>query len=535
MNGDLLGSLPAMIIKFANSKSFARCAGLTFVFAIFAALTAWTTEIPSSLPSASDELLKHVRYLASDELMGRGVDNAGIGLARDYIAAEFKRYGLVPGGENGSFFQGLEALTGAKINEPSSLSFENGPSLVLNEEWIPFSFSRSTHVQAELVFAGYGITAKDYGYDDYTGLDVKDKIVLVLRYEPPPKNQKSPFQKSPRYSNHATLISKADNARNHGAIGMILVDFHPPGAGEKTLIPGRRTLGPSDAGIVATQIKREIVESRLQEAGLSLQELKEKIDKEEKPASIPLPGIRVSIHVALEKITKKTDNVIGVLPGSDAELRGENIVIGAHYDHIGLGYFGTRDTSAEGKIHNGADDNASGTAVMMKLAERLSRRPNRQARTIVFVAFTAEELGTHGSNHYVNHPTFPLASTKAMINLDMVGRMKDNRLTAAGIDTAKEFRALVTAAGQEFGAEISPSPRAGSGSDHAAFYRKNIPVLHFYTGSHEDYHRPTDDWEKLNIPGMVKVGDVVLAVVEKIASSKESPTFVHLSPTPPRS
>ncbi|MBI2211686.1 MAG: M28 family peptidase [Deltaproteobacteria bacterium] len=498
------------------------------------ALSGWTFELPT-LADRSEALLRHARYLASDELAGRGVDNPGIDLARDYIAAEFKKYGLTPGGQNGGFFQSLEVVVGVTIKQPSSLTLAGGPTLALHEEWIPFGLSRSGSVEAEVVFAGYGITAKDYGYDDYAGLDVKDKIVLVLRYEPPPKDEKSPFRKAPRYSSHASLVSKANNARAHGAVGMILVDLDQPRSGEKGLIPTRRTLGRTDAEIVATQVKGEVAERRLEEAGVSLRELKERIDREEKPASTSLPGLRASLNVTLEKITKKTDNVIGVLPGSDPELKKENVVIGAHYDHIGLGYFGTRDTKAEGQIHNGADDNASGTAVLMNLAERLGARASRPARTIVFIAFTAEELGVLGSAHYVGHPLFPLASTKAMINLDMVGRMKDNRLTVAGVDTAKEFRPLVTQAGQEFGVEINLSSRAAGGSDHTPFYRKDIPVLHFYTGTHEDYHRPTDDWQKLNLQGMAKVSDVVLSVAERLAMSKEPPAFVHTPAGEPRS
>jgi hypothetical protein len=518
--------------RWKNSRALIVVALFLFLAAAVA-FSAWSFELPTT-GDRSEAILKHARYLASDELMGRGVDHPAIDLARDYIAADFKRHGLSPGGDNGSFFQSLEVLVGADVKQPSSARIGAGEPLALSDEWVPFGFSRSGSVEAEVVFAGYGITAKDYGYDDYAGLDVKDKIVLVLRYEPPPKDDKSPFRKGPRYSNHAALVSKANNARAHGASGMILVDLHPPRAGEKGLIPLRRTLGHKDVGIVAAQVKREIVERALEKLGISLRELKERIDREERPASTPLPEARAALSVALEKVTRKTDNVIGVLPGADPELKKENIVIGAHYDHLGLGYFGTRDTTAEGQIHNGADDNASGTAVLMHLAERLSGRP-RPARTVVFIAFTAEELGTYGSNHYVNHPTFPLESTKAMINLDMVGRMKDNRLTAAGIDTAKEFRALVTAAGQEFGVEINPSSRAGGGSDHAPFYRRKIPVLHFYTGGHEDYHKPTDDWEKLNLEGMTKVSDVVLWVAEKLAMTKEAPTFVHAPPAKPQS
>ncbi|MFQ5902117.1 MAG: M20/M25/M40 family metallo-hydrolase, partial [Candidatus Binatia bacterium] len=276
-------------------------------------------------------------------------------------------------------------------------------------------------------------------------------------------------------------------------------------------------------------------EKWLQEEGVSLQSLKEKIDGEERPASIPLPGLRASLNVSLEKITKKTDNVIGILPGSDPQLKKENIVIGAHYDHLGLGYFGTRDSRSEGEIHNGADDNASGIAVILNLAERLSRHPEGLPRTIVFVAFTGEERGIYGSKHYVSHPRFPIGSTKAMINLDMVGRMKENRLTVRGVGTAKEFRQWISDAGQELGIEIVPSQGGIGRSDHISFYKKNIPVLHFFTGTHKDYHRPTDDWEKLNTEGMAKVSDLVLNIAEKIGSAKELLTFVRVPPTPPRS
>ncbi|MGH7774589.1 MAG: M28 family peptidase [Candidatus Binatia bacterium] len=524
-----------MKIKFGQFPTTARLAISSLGFLLLLLLTGWATEVPSPPHSTQDEVSRHVRYLASDELMGRGVDTPGIELARDYIAQEFKKYGLVPGGENGTFFQGLEVVTGVRIKESSNLFIGKGKPLVLNEEWVALGLSDSGMIEGELAFVGYGITAKDYGYDDYAGVDVKGKIVLVLRYEPPPKNEKSPFQKAPRFSSHATLRAKVTNARNHGATGMILVDLSPSREGEKELIPIRRSMGRSDGGLIAVQAKRQIVEKWLQEEGASLSQLKQKIDSQEKPASISVPGLRVSLNVALEKITKKTDNVIGILPGSDPQSKDENIVIGAHYDHIGLGYFGTRDATTEGQIHNGADDNASGTAVILDLAQRLSSLPNRLPRTIVFVAFTGEELGLYGSRHYVTHPSFPIQSTKAMINLDMVGRLRENQLTVFGTGTAKEFDNWMTEAGKKLGIEIKPSARGVGRSDHTSFYNKNIPVLHFFTGTHNDYHRPTDDWEKLNIEGMSRVSDLVLGTVERIASAKEPLTFVRLPSTPARS
>ena len=403
-----------MKIKPGNLKITTATTVVALVVAFLIQLPAWTTEIPSQIPAASDALLKHVRYLASDELMGRGVDAPGIDLARDYIAAEFGRYGLAPGGENGTFFQTLDVLVGVKVNEPTSLSFGEGSPLLLNEEWVPFALSRSADVEGELVFAGYGITAHEYRYDDYAGLDVKGKIVLVLRYEPPPKNEKSPFKKPPRYSSHATFVSKAANARDHGAIGMILVDLHPPRQGEKGLIPIRRTLGQNDAGIVVTQVKREIVEKRLEEAGISLRELKERIDREEKPASVPLPGLKASLRVTLEKITKKTDNVIGLLPGSDPQLKGENIVIGAHYDSV--------------RGSPGANDNASGVAALLEIGHALKAAGLR--RTVRLVAFVNEEppffkTSEMGSRVYARRAKQRREKIVAMVSLETVGNYSE--------------------------------------------------------------------------------------------------------------
>ena len=484
--------------------------------------------------SRTEELLGHARYLASDELMGRGVGTPGIDKARDYIVGEFKKYGLAPGGESGSYFQRLSVTTGVRLIEPSSFVVGGNRQLKAQDEWNPLGLSGSGKVTGDVVFAGYGITASDYGYDDYAGLDVKGKVVLVLRYEPPPKDDKSPFRKAPRYSRHATFNAKINNARSHGAAGMILVDLSSTGQTE--LVPLTRSLGRGETSFLAVQVKKQIAEQWFQDRGLSLQERKQKIDREERPASTPLAGSHVAIQVTLEKISAPAENVVGFLPASDAHGSQESVVIGAHYDHLGLGYFGTLDTSQEGKIHNGADDNASGVAVLLHVARRLSERSQRLKRNVVFVAFTGEELGLHGSRHYGTHSPFPIEATKTMINLDMVGRMRKNQLTVFGLETAQELRSLVSEAAQGLGVEMLPgtSRRLGR-SDHASFYGKNIPVLHPYTGNHEDYHRPSDDWEKLNVEGMEKVSAFVAALAEKIAQREEPLTFVRLPQSPGKS
>jgi hypothetical protein len=511
-----------------------RAAAITVVCAILFAFSAWTFEIPSLTQSRVDTLRDHVRYLASEELTGRGVDTPGIKLARDYIAREFAKYGLRPGGDSGSYLQEFDVATGVTVKQPTSISLGEQPPLRLNEDWIPLGLSGSGKTEAGVVFAGYGITAKEYGYDDYAGIDAKSKIVLVLRYEPPPKDEKSPFLKAPRYSNHATLRAKANNASDHGAVGMILVDLNHSGEEQKELLSTRSSLWRSGNNLIAAQVKRGVIEKWLDIQGVSLRPLKEKIDREEKPASQLLPAARVTLQVSLEEIRQRTENVVGVLPGSDPTLKDQTIVIGAHYDHVGFGHHGTRDSRAEGQIHYGADDNASGTAVLLQLAERLSRLQPKPARTIVFAAFSAEELGLFGSRHYVNYPPLSLSSTKAMFNLDMVGRLRDNRLTVFGTRSAKELSAIVLEEAHKLGIQVSESDSVGR-SDHMSFYNRKVPALHFFTGSHPDYHRPSDTWEKLSIEGMVKVTELVGGIVQKVANAKEPPNFVSLPSRPPGS
>ena len=509
--------------------SLAAWAGLGFYLTLLWIIAGWATELPTTAQpaSATEEITRHVRTLAADEMMGRGVGTPGIDLARDYIAAEFRQSGLLPGGNGQSYLQRLEVVTGVEIKQPSAARIAGLEELNLDADWIPLGLSGSGAVGGELVFVGYGITAKEYGYDDYAGIDARGKIVLALRYEPPPTDGHSPFRRPPDASDHAALRTKVANAQRHGALGLILVDLHPTQDGEDELIPTRRSIGPNQAGMIAVQLRRDLVERRLSAAGLSLRELKDRIDREGRPHSLPIPNLKISLQVTLEKTAKPADNVVALLPGADPKLKSEYIVVGAHYDHIGFGYFGTRDSSTEGHVHNGADDNASGTALMLNLAARLARLPQRPARSIAFVAFTGEELGLYGSGHFVNPPPFPLASVKTMINLDMVGRLRDNRVTVGAGDLAKELREMVGRSARDLQVEMAPG---GGRSDHASFQRKQIPALHIFTGTHADYHRPSDDWEKLNIEGIAKVGDMALSLVRQLAETGDPAVFARSIP-----
>jgi hypothetical protein len=505
--------------------------GLTLGATATAALTAWTAGPGAQAQSATAQIEKHAKYLASEQLTGRGVDTPGIKLARDYIAAEFTKHGLKPGGDQGSYFQAFDVAVGVTVKEPSNLKLATGGLLALSEQWVPLGLSASKKVEAELVFAGYGITTKDYGYDDYAGVDVKGKIVVVLRYEPPPKNASSPFKQYPEYSLHSALRTKANNARDHGAIGMILVDMNRPRDNQE-LLSTSSSLWRGGRSLVAAQVKREVMEDRFAVLGISLSALKKKIDGAEKPASMPLAGLSAALQVTLEEVRERAENVVAVLPGSDSSLREENIVIGAHYDHLGFGHFGARDTKAAGAIHFGADDNASGTAVLLELARRFAQLPAKPARSVVFVAFSAEELGLHGSRHFVDQAR-SITATKAMINLDMVGRLRDDRLTVFGTRSGQNFSHIVVSVAGRLGLNVSESDDVGR-SDHLSFYNQKIPVLHFFTGTHKDYHRASDTWDKLNYEGMAKVSELVMASALQIAATREPINFVSLPSRPPR-
>jgi hypothetical protein len=505
----------------------ARSAALTFVIALSVAFSGWTIEIPSATPSRFQTLLEYVRDLASDQFGGRGVGTAGIELARDYIAREFASAGLRPGGDNGSYLQAFEVTTGVAIKPATRLQFGGGAELASRQDWVPLGFSASNRVETEVAFVGYGITAKDYGYDDYQGIDVKGKTVIVLRYEPPPKDASSPFRKYPDYSVHAALTTKARNALDHGAAAIILVDFKHTGDERNELTSTQNSLWRARSSLMAVQVRHRVIEEWLGHHNVSLSALQQRIDDQQRPASRAVPNGRVAVEVSLEQLRQRTANVVGVLQGSDPVLKEQNIVIGAHYDHLGLGYYGTRDSSTQGQIHHGADDNASGTAVLLDVARRLTQTGSRPLRTIIFVAFSGEELGLYGSRHYVDHPTAPLSSTTAMLNLDMVGRLRENRVRVYGTGSANELSGIVDNAAREIGVEINTADGVGR-SYHMSFYNNKLPALHFFTGTHPDYHRPSDTWEKLNIEGMIKISALVTAVSRELADSRTPMLFVSL-------
>jgi len=469
------------------------------------------------------EILHHIKYLASDELQGRRAGTEFADKAAEYIAEEFEEYGLKPLGPDGSFYQEFEFVSGAKLGEKNSLAVNVAGSLTpykVSSDFTPLAFSKDTSVTGDVVFAGYGITAKDLQYDDYEGLDVKDKVVLVLQYGPEGDNPHGKFSK------FLSLRLKAMTAREKGACALLLATG-PLDDEKGELLRLRYDLAFADAGIPCMHIKRAVADSILRYAGTSVKETQEKLRSSLKPGSFPISGVSVSLTSDVQKERSRTKNVIGLLPGSDENLKDEYLVIGAHYDHLGLGGAGSLvpDTVA---VHHGADDNASGTAGVLELAQAFVAQESKPKRSFLFMSFGAEEEGDLGSDYFVKHPLVPLQKIVAMINLDEIGREKDSTLIVYGTGTSPLWGSLLTKFNTPARFKLKQNPEGFGPSDHASFYAKDIPVLFFFTGAHPDYHKPSDTWDKIDVDGEQAILEYVEKIAMEIADRGEKPLFTRV-------
>lgn len=472
---------------------------------------------------------QQIQYLASDALEGRGSATQGERLAGDYIAKHFQEFGLKPAGEEGTYFQSFEVVTGHKYYPDNRLALQfNGiPSrFEIDKEFVPFAFSSDGEANSTLVFAGYGITNPEANYDDYANLDVQGKIVLLLRREPTNAEGKSRFAVEGKgWSKHAEFASKAKNAQEHGAAGVIIFnDSVTVKAEGDQLLPfggwGQKF------NIPCIHLKASIGDAILMAAGLNSADLQQDINTHLKPNSFLIEGMSVSLKAGIFKTKATARNVLGILEGTDEKLKNEFIVIGGHYDHLGYGEHGGSlgGSEAKGQIHNGADDNASGTSGVINLAKAFSQIPNRP-RSLVFMAFSGEEEGLLGSDYYTKNPTIPLEQCITMINLDMIGRLQKDQLQIGGIGTSPTFEAEMNALNEHFGFKLSLNKAGRGPSDHTSFYVKNIPVLFFFTGVHSDYHKPSDDVDKVNYEGTEKIIEMVSFQVHDLMTRETRPVF----------
>lgn len=504
--------------------------GLLFAAALAATMVgcsgaAYRIETPEVTP---DELKEHVRYLASPGLEGRRVGTPGNEKAGRYVADRFREFGLLPAGDNGTFRQKFPFVSGAKPGPTNALSFDvegRRLSLELERTFRTLAFSADTSVAAGLVFAGYGITDTSQGYDDYAGIDVRGKIVVVLRFTPKGDDPHSPFV------THSSLRAKTFRARDRGAAGLIFVSG-PLDAEKPELLSFSFDQGFSSSGIAVATVSWATLDTLLASEGKSARTVQEGINSTQKPASFAMKAT-ARMTTSIRKIMGESFNVAGILPGNDPVLRDEYIVIGAHFDHLGMGGPGSLapDTVA---VHHGADDNASGTAALLEAAEHLAFTRDSLRRSILFLGFSGEENGLLGSAYYVGHPTVPLSSMRTMINMDMVGKLRDGKLVVEGIGTSPGFDSLLNALNRDSSFNLTLKPDGYGPSDHASFYGKDIPVLFFFTNMHNDYHKPSDTWEKLNYEGEAQVVRYVVGIVRELGRSEKAPSFTKVASSAPQ-
>lgn len=505
-------------------------------------------------------LRKHIEYLASDKLEGRRTGEPGALLAAEYISKQFSKVGLKPGAGGGNvkagYMQRFPYVTGVKMAREGNvfsldITSQDGKRGRVSEdlETKPVGFSPNGKVtDAGVVYAGFGIVTPDGSFDDYKyqggAMDVRGKVVLIFDGNPDNDNPHSPFGRF-------DLRTKALIAKEKGAVGVLVISREGKFDDDRlTHLAYDQSLG--EAALPTLVISRETANRILGNNAADLKTL------EELTASKAMRGVNVtygfrdtqpvvSFAVDLVKQQADTFNVVGILRGTDKTLRDEAIVIGAHYDHLGHGGAGSLAANST-EIHHGADDNASGVAAIIEMARALAKE-KKNKRTIIFIAFSGEEEGLFGSQFYVNNPVFPLDKTIAMINLDMVGRLNENKLTIGGMGTASEWRGLIKTIGEQanylgpptnphLSPGVSMAPVAivshfdlqlnddGFGpSDHSSFYGKKIPVLFFFTGTHNDYHKPSDTADKINYEGEIMVLNYVRSIENAIDQNPTRPTY----------
>jgi hypothetical protein len=479
-------------------------------------------------------------YLASDALQGRGIGSAGLEKAAELIARDFQSAGLQPlPGQNG-YFQPFEMTTATQIGPETRLA-TGDRTFTPRADFTPISFSADGNFSGQVVFAGYGITSAEHHYDDYAGIDARNKIVLAMRYEPHDDKEKSRWEPQ-GWSDEATIASKAKNAKAHGALALLLVNPPDIEPGEDRLLSLAQRPAEGSPDLPILHVKRTVAEELLRRAGgAEFGVLESNMDKTGRPASFALPGVFVAGNVQLVRKRVPVRNVLGYLPGRN---RDEYVVVGAHYDHLGHGGVGSLSPSSHA-IHHGADDNASGVTAVLMLAARLGREPLPPARSIIFATFTGEEEGLIGSSYFVQHPPVPLSQIVAMVNLDMVGRIRTAEqlsessassrpamssstapatrqtpgvLFVGGAGTAPTFDAIVHRADENSPLVVKDIGKGGLGpSDHMSFALKKIPVLFLFSGLHADYHRPSDTADKINYQGLEEVVDFTSDLLRQIA------------------
>jgi aminopeptidase YwaD len=477
------------------------------------------------------DALAHVMVLAAPEMEGRGAMTPGLARAGDYIAGRFGGLGLLAAGDRGTFFQAVDIPLPRRPGQRSRLVL-GGRALAIGDQFSPNAGSAAAQAVGGVVFAGYGISIPG-GYDDYADVDARGKLVICLRYAPR-YDIKAGKAAEAAFDPGAALRAKAENASRHGAIGIAIVDPPAAPANDSTAMPAAPPRdaaplpayggGARGAGAVASfHLAPAAADQLFATVGAPpLAALRRRIDDSGRPASQELPGF-AAFTVEWDSPLVPARNVVALLPGSDPVLRDQAVVIGAHYDHLGRGDEGSA-FGASGQVHPGADDNASGTAAVLEIAQALAAAPKRPRRSILFVAFTGEEKGLIGSLALAAQASG--RHVVAMLNLDMVGRMRDHALEIGGTPTARDWEAIVNAANQEQLTLTFPK-RVVPNSDHASFLGRQVPSLFLFTGLHGDYHRASDTPDKINAEGIAQAARLALRIAVAVADRDERLAFIE--------
>ncbi|MBL7138541.1 MAG: M20/M25/M40 family metallo-hydrolase [Bacteroidales bacterium] len=490
----------------------------TYIIAFLILFLAFATFAQQPVKIVPAELKKHVEFLASDSLKGRKPGTPEAGVAARYILENFMMAGLTPKADNG--FQYFDVVTDVQLGGNNRFSFD-GKSFELMNDFVPLAFSSSGGVDAPVVFAGFGfdVSQDSLQWNDYEAVDAEGKWVMFFRADPEPDNSESAFIP------FSDLRSKILTAKDKGAAGVLVVTPRSMQKEDK-LMPLVVENNEVTAGIPAIHITRTTADNLLRESGFTIDSLDAMIIRQGKPFSFDLEE-KLEAQAEVNQEKQQTVNVVGLLKGSDPVLSEEYLVVGAHYDHLGMGgpNSGSRmpDTSA---VHNGADDNASGTAMVIELARALAGK-TAPARSIIFIAFSAEEMGLLGSKFFIDNSPVPAESIKAMFNFDMVGRFdkEKNAISVSGTGTSAEADSILLVYEKDLPFKVVHSPDGYGPSDHAAFYAANIPVFYFNTGVHTDYHTPFDDTEKLDFDTEAQVGDFAARVIEAVAGAPQPLAF----------
>lgn len=476
----------------------------------------WVENVsPPREPLAADRVMTDIAWLADPKREGRGVGREGLAEAGAYLERRFKDLGLAPAGDEASFRQPFPVVTSLKSEVSTAVSVDGKP--LASEDYAVLGYSPpKAEAVGDMVFAGYGISAKELGVDDYAKIDVKQKVVVVRRFVP----ESAKFAPTDAQRRYGDIRRKAFSAREKGAAALIVVDDPLPPEGAKAgwkqpdeaRMPPLEPEGYSDAGLPVVVVKRSVG----------------------KPLVSRLIGkSKVSARIRLD-LTPVTQNAFNVLARVEAEPQGGKlpgaIVIGAHYDHLGLGGRHSLAPHTEA-VHPGADDNASGSAVLLEVASEMMKHKSQLKRDVIFAVFSGEESGVLGSAHLV-HKWGASAKVKgklenvyAMLNMDMVGRMRENRLEILGAETAAEWKTIAGAACDTSRVDCAMRGDGYGPSDHNSFFAAGVPVLHFFTGTHIDYHKPSDTADRINAAGAAQTGRIVFDVAKALSQREAALSF----------